>query len=129
VSLLRFAWRNILGDGFRSLAVFSCAAIVASMALIATVVVRGAQAGLQQNLQRMGADILVLPWGTIIEKIDGARLMSAAIDGWMPRAYIEKTAAVEGCSESVPAVLPGQPAGITLLHQARDLCRGFRSSH
>jgi putative ABC transport system permease protein len=113
VSLLRFAWRNILGDGFRSLAVFSCAAIVASMALIATVVVRGAQAGLQQNLQRMGADILVLPWGTIIEKIDGARLMSAAIDGWMPRAYIEKIAALEGVAKVSPQLyltsLPESP--------------------
>ncbi len=102
MSLLRFAWRNIQGDGFRSLAVFSCAAIVASMALIATFVVRGAEAGLHQNLQRMGADILVLPWGTIIEKIGGARMMSAAIEGWMPRAYVEKVGSVQGVARVSP---------------------------
>jgi putative ABC transport system permease protein len=102
VSLLRFAWRNILGDGFRSLAVFSCAAIVASMALLATFIVRGAEAGLHQNLQRMGADIMVLPWGTIIEKIGGARLMSAAIKGWMPYAYMDKIDSVEGVARVSP---------------------------
>jgi putative ABC transport system permease protein len=112
VSLVRFAWRNILGDGFRSLAVFSCATIVASMALIATFIVRGAEAGLHQNLQRMGADILVLPWGTIIEKIGGARMMSAAVNGWMPRAYIEKIGALEGVARVSPQLYLASLTGL-----------------
>ena len=68
--LFRLAWKNILGSGFRSLVVAVCAALVAGLALSATFVVRGAEASLRTNLQRLGADILVLPWGTMTEKIE-----------------------------------------------------------
>jgi putative ABC transport system permease protein len=115
LSLLHFAWRNILGDRYRSLAVSSCAAIVAGLALLATFLVRGAEAGLHQNLQRMGADVMVLPWGTITDKIGGVRMVSAAIDGWMPRAYMEKIRAVAGVAQVSPqlylATLEDTPHG------------------
>jgi putative ABC transport system permease protein len=102
LSLLRLVLKNIAGNAFRSLAVFFCAALVASLVLAATFVVRGAEASLRLNLQRLGADILVLPWGTMTEKIGGVRLMSAAIDGWMPLAYLERIAALAGVDEVSP---------------------------
>lgn len=102
MSLLRFAAKNIIGNLFRSLAILVVAALVAGLALIATVIVRGAQSGLQANLSRLGADILVLPWGTMTEKIEGIRLMSAPIEGWMPYASLEKVAAVEGVAQVSP---------------------------
>ena len=102
MNLLRLAFRNLTGNAFRSLAVFLCAALVAGLALTATFVVRGAEAGLRRNLGRLGADILVLPWGTITDKIEGVRIMSAAIQGWIPTGYLDQIAALEG----VEAVSP-----------------------
>jgi putative ABC transport system permease protein len=102
LSLLRLVLKNLIGNAFRSLVILLCAALVAGLVLVATFVVRGAEASLRLNLQRMGADILVVPWGTMTEKLGGVRLMSAAIDGWMPRAYMEKIAAVDGVAEVSP---------------------------
>jgi putative ABC transport system permease protein len=102
LSLLRLVLKNIAGNAFRSLAVFLCAALVASLVLVATFVVRGAEASLRLNLQRLGADLLVLPWGTMTDQIGGVRLMSAAIDGWMPRAQLAKIAGLDGVEEVSP---------------------------
>ena len=102
MSLLRLVLKNITGNAFRSIAVLLCAALVASLMLVATFVVRGAEASLRLNLQRLGADILVLPWGTMTEKIGGVRLMSAAIDGWMPRAQLENIAGLDGVAAVSP---------------------------
>jgi putative ABC transport system permease protein len=102
VSLRRLVLKNISGNAFRSLVVLLCAALVAGLVLTATFVVRGAEASLRLNLNRLGADILVLPWGTMTEKIGGVRLMSAAIDGWMPRANLDKVAALDGVAEVSP---------------------------
>jgi putative ABC transport system permease protein len=47
------------------------------------------------------------------EKIGGVRLMSAAIDGWMPRAYMAQVAALDGVAQVSPqlhlATLQGSP--------------------
>jgi putative ABC transport system permease protein len=102
VSLFRLVLKNLAGNTFRSAIILLCAALVAAMALTATFVVRGAESSLRSNLKRLGADILVLPWGTMTEKIGGVRLMSAAIDGWMPRVYLESVAGVEGVAEVSP---------------------------
>ena len=102
MTLPRLVLRNILSNAFRSLAILLCAALVAGLALTASFVVRGGEASLQLNLRRLGADILVLPWGTMTEKIGGVRLMSAAIDGWMPRAHLDKIAALDGVAEVSP---------------------------
>jgi len=102
VKLSRLIWKNVTGNGFRSLAILLCAALVAGLALAATLVIRGAEASLRLNLQRLGADILVLPWGTMTEKIGGARLVSAAIDGWMPRAYMDRVARLDGVAQVSP---------------------------
>jgi putative ABC transport system permease protein len=102
VNLYRLAIRNLTGNAFRSLAIFLCAALVASLALTTTFVVRGAEAGLRRNLGRLGADILVLPWGTITDKIEGVRIMSAAVRGWIPLEYAADIAALAG----VDAVSP-----------------------
>jgi putative ABC transport system permease protein len=102
LSPFRFAFKNIIGNAFRSLAILIVAGLIAGLALIATVIVQGAQSSLHANLSRLGADILVLPWGTMTEKIEGIRLMSAPIEGWMPDATMEKVALVEGVAEVSP---------------------------
>jgi putative ABC transport system permease protein len=44
----------------------------------------------------MGADIIVIPWGTMSQDFDGAHLAGMMTDRWMPRAYMERLAAVQG---------------------------------
>ncbi len=107
LDLLHLAWKNAIGNAFRSLAILVCAALVASLALTATFVVRGAEAGLRANLERLGADILALPWGTMTEKIGGVRIMSAAVEGWMPRSALDDVAALEGVARVTPQLYLG----------------------
>ena len=96
MTLRRLVLRNILGNLFRSGAIFLCAALVAGLSLSATLVVRDAETGLRRNLSRMGADIIVIPWGTMSEDFDSAHLVGMMTDRWMPRAYMERIAAVQG---------------------------------
>jgi len=96
LKLRRLVRQNILGSLFRSGAIFLCAALVSGLSLSATLVVRGAEAGLRSNLSRMGADIIVIPWGTMSQDFDGAHLAGMMTDRWMPRAYMERLAAVQG---------------------------------
>jgi putative ABC transport system permease protein len=97
MNLSRLAVRNILNSAFRSGMVVLCAAMVAGITLAATMVVWGAEGRLRYNLERMGADILVVPWGTWrASEMEGARLMNMTDDEWMPQAYVQRVAAVQG---------------------------------
>lgn len=102
MNLRRLVLRNILGSLFRSGAIFLCAALVAGLSLSATLVVRSAETGLRRNLSRMGADIIVIPWGTMSEDFDGAHLAGMMTDRWMPRAYMDRIAAVQGVETVSP---------------------------
>lgn len=97
MNLSRLAVRNIRGSAFRSGAVILCATLVAGVTLAATMVVHGAEERLHQNLERLGADILVVPWGTWrAREMEGARLMNMTDDEWLPQAYVQRVAAVKG---------------------------------
>jgi putative ABC transport system permease protein len=96
VSLRRLVLRNILGRLYRSGAILICAVLVAGLSLSATLVVHGAQSGLRRNLSRMGADIIVIPWGTMSQDFDGAHLAGMMTERWMPRAYMDRIMAVQG---------------------------------
>ncbi len=102
MNLARLVLRNILGSLYRSGAIFVCAILVAGLSLSATLVVNGAQSGLRRNLSRMGADIIVIPWGTMSQDFDGAHLAGMMTERWMPRAYMDRIMAVQG----VEAVSP-----------------------
>jgi putative ABC transport system permease protein len=88
--------RNILGSLFRSGAILVCASLVAGLSLSATLVVHSAQTGLRRNLSRMGADIIVIPWGTMSQDLDGAHLVGMMTDRWMPRAYMDRIMGIQG---------------------------------
>jgi putative ABC transport system permease protein len=102
VNLRRLVLRNILGSLFRSGAIFACAALVAGLSLSATLVVRSAERGLRRNLSRMGADIVIIPWGTMFEDFDGAHLVGMMTERWMPRAYMDRVSAVQGIEAISP---------------------------
>jgi putative ABC transport system permease protein len=93
VNIFKFAWRNANGSTFRSVVVFACAALMAGFAVAATVVIGGAQKSLELALDRLGADIIVVPAGseTLMEN---AFLMGVPARIWMPRDYTEQIAAL-----------------------------------
>lgn len=102
MSLVHLVLRNILGSLFRSSAILLCAALVAGLGLSSTLVVRGAEEGLRDNLSRMGADIVVIPWGTMSQDFSGAHLMGMITERWMPRAYMDRVSLVQGVAEISP---------------------------
>jgi putative ABC transport system permease protein len=102
VSLSRLVLRNILDSLFRSSAILLCAALVSGLGLTSTLVVRGAEEGLRSNLSRMGADIIVIPWGTMSQDWTGAHLMGMLTERWMPRAYMDRLALVRGVAQVSP---------------------------
>jgi putative ABC transport system permease protein len=102
LSLRRLVLRNIFGSLFRSAAILLCAALVAGLGLSSTLVVRGAEEGLRNNLSRMGADIVVIPWGTMSQDVSGAHLMGMLTERWIPRAYMDRVALIRGVGAVSP---------------------------
>ena len=95
MNLMRLALRSISGNSFRSWVVGLCAMLVASFALATTLVVRGAENSLHLAIDRLGADILVVPQGAE-SKVETALLMSTPISVWMPNTVLAGIAAVPG---------------------------------
>jgi putative ABC transport system permease protein len=93
MGFLRLALRNIGDSPFRSWVVFFCAALVAGFALSATLVVRGAQSTLRLVLERLGADIMVVPAGAET-RVEQALLMGVPATVWMPESVVARISAV-----------------------------------
>jgi putative ABC transport system permease protein len=89
------AWKNANGNTFRSVIVFACAALMAGFAVSATIVIGGARASLGLALERLGADIIVVPAGTE-HGMENAFLMGVPVAAWMPRANMDRVATLPG---------------------------------
>lgn len=101
MNLLQLAWRNISGNSLRSWVVALCALVVAAFALFATLLLRGAAASLELAADRLGADIIVVPEGAQTQ-MEGALLMGAPAEFWMPAENVEKLAAIPGIAAASP---------------------------
>jgi putative ABC transport system permease protein len=95
MNLMRLALRSITGNSFRSWVVGLCAMLVASLSLATTLVIRGAENSLRLAIDRLGADILVIPQGSE-SKVETALLMSTPVSVWMPRSVLKEIAAIPG---------------------------------
>jgi putative ABC transport system permease protein len=101
--LVRLALRNIRGSGFRSIAVFLAVMGVAGFLLATTIIIAGARYSLDSGLERLGADILVVPEGAEV-KIETALLMGKPVDIWMPRDNTRKVAGIPGVAAVSPQI-------------------------
>src|SRR5512138_231992 len=95
MSALQLAWKNISGNAFRNGVVSLCALLLAAFALFITLVIRGAESSLRLTIDRLGADIVVVPEGSEA-KIESALLMGVPARFWMPKEHIGKLAAIPG---------------------------------
>ena len=95
MNLLRLALKNIEDNAFRSWIVAICAGLVVAFIIGATLVINGSQESMQKVMERLGADITVIPSGnqTIVEQ---AFLMGVPVDIWMNRDVVDEIAAMEG---------------------------------
>jgi putative ABC transport system permease protein len=103
VSRYHLLVRNIAGNAFRSSVVALCALLVASLALGATVILRGAETSLQLVNERLGADILVVPEGTEAQ-VEGALLLGNTTRVWMPESVLDQIAALPGVEVASPQI-------------------------
>ncbi|HMB25071.1 MAG: ABC transporter permease [Chloroflexota bacterium] len=95
MNALQLAWKNISGNAFRNGVVSLCALLLAAFTLFITLVIRGAESSLRLTIDRLGADIVVVPEGSEA-KIESALLMGVPARFWMPKEHIGKLAAIPG---------------------------------
>lgn len=103
IRLTRLALKNIKGSAFRSFAIFLAVMGVAGFLLGTTIIIEGARYSLQSGMERLGADILVVPEGTEV-KIESALLMGKPVDAWMPRDNIQEVARIQGVAAVSPQI-------------------------
>ena len=100
-SLLRLALTGISSNQLRSWLVGGCALLVAAMVLSTVMISRGGQDSLRLARERLGADIVVVPRGSVTA-VEGALLLGNATNTYMPRAVVDSVAAVPGVGIASP---------------------------
>ena len=103
MQLFRLAWKNIRGSGFRSVAILLAVMGVAGFLLATTRIIQGSKYSLDSGLQRLGADIIVVPQDAE-SKVESALLMGKPTNVWMPDSNIQTVAAVPGVQSVSPQV-------------------------
>jgi len=101
MTVVRLAFRNLAGNAFRSWTVFLCALVVAGLTLSATLILRGAESSLRLALQRLGADIVVVPQGAEAN-VETALLMGTPATAWMPAGNVRALAGTPGVTAASP---------------------------
>ena len=101
MTVIRLALRNLAGNAFRSWTVFLCALVVAGLTLSATLILRGAESSLRLALQRLGADIVVVPQGAEAN-VETALLMGTPATAWMPAGNVRALAGTPGVTAASP---------------------------
>lgn len=102
MNLLRLAWKNVADSPFRSAMVFLCVALVSGSAVLSTLILWGAEENLRQSVDRLGADIIIVPWGTDRWEIEDTRLMGLQTEGWLSRADLDRVSSVPGVAIASP---------------------------
>ena len=100
-SLLRIALTGIQSNPLRSWLVGLCALLVAGMVLSTVIISRGGQESLRLARERLGADVVVVPRGSVTG-VEGALLLGNATNTYMPRAVLDSVRSVPGVDTASP---------------------------
>jgi putative ABC transport system permease protein len=101
MNFARLALRNIQGSSFRSGVVFLCTMAVAGFALAMAIVIQGADQSLRLAMERLGADIVVVPKGSEV-RVENALLMGDTVTAWMPAQNVQRVAGIQGVHAASP---------------------------
>lgn len=108
----RLVFANLEQNAFKTWIVSLCAALVAMFALAATIVLGGARQSLDLAMQRLGADIIVVPTG-VEQRVENALLMGAPVRAWMPRVALDVVRKIPGVEVATPQVYLATLRGAT----------------
>jgi putative ABC transport system permease protein len=100
-SLLRLALTGISSNQLRSWLVAGCALLVAAMVLSTVIISRGGGESLRLARERLGADVVVVPRGSVTG-VEGALLLGKATNTYMPRAVVDSIQQVPGVAIASP---------------------------
>jgi putative ABC transport system permease protein len=95
--------KQTVRDPLRSLLLVVCALLVAGFCFAVAVIISGASASLMVAEEKYGADLVVFAEGAERDT-QGALLMGAPVQAWMPRATVGAVAAVPGVATASPQV-------------------------
>ncbi len=112
MNLFRLAVRNITGNAFRSWMVFFCALIMAGFVIAATLIIGGANDSLHLALDRLGADIIVIPEGHE-QRLQRALLMGIPVHFWMADTIVDDLAEIPGITAVSPQLYLSTLRGAT----------------
>jgi putative ABC transport system permease protein len=101
IGMFRLALTGIAANPVRSWLVGVCAFLVAALVLSAVVISRGGQDSLRLARERLGADVVVVPRGSVTG-VEGALLLGNATNTYMPRGVVDAVAAVPGVAKASP---------------------------
>lgn len=101
MNVFELALRNMTGSAFRSWVVALCAFLVAGFTLGTLLVMRGAQQSLELASDRLGADIVVVPEGSVT-KVESALLMGHPTEVWMPDSVYGRILEIPGVAAATP---------------------------
>jgi putative ABC transport system permease protein len=103
MQLFKLAIKDIHWNRFRSVAIFLCVLGVASFLFTTTLIIKGSQDSINSGIQRLGADIIVVPAGAEYT-IETALLMGKPTGIWMPAVNLNKIAAIPGVDKVSPQI-------------------------
>jgi putative ABC transport system permease protein len=103
LNTLKIALKNIQGNGFRSFAIFASVMCLSVFLFSTTLLITGAQNSLNVGINRLGADILVVPVGAE-SRVESALVMGKPTEVWMPKTTMIRIAAVPGVGQVTPQI-------------------------
>jgi putative ABC transport system permease protein len=110
MSLFGLVLRNISGSGLRSWLVTVCVLLLVGFSLFTTTVIRGAEESLRLGIDRLGADIVVVPEGSE-GRVETALLMGKPVTVRMPDSVLKKIAGLPGVQTVSPQLYLASLAG------------------
>jgi putative ABC transport system permease protein len=106
MNLLRLVLESIRGRRLRSGLVIAFIGLLAALILSSTLVLRGMESGLRRGMERLGADLIIVPYhGLEPITAKGALLTGDLVTGyWMRADNLEKVAKLEGVERVSPQI-------------------------
>jgi putative ABC transport system permease protein len=101
VTVLGLALRNIVGNAYRSGVIILCVMVLASLSLTITLVVRGAEDSVRLAVERLGADVVVMPRG-VETRVETALITGKPTSSWMSAENLQKARAISGVAVASP---------------------------
>ena len=127
MTLFSLVFKNLRGHRLRSVAIFLAVMSISAFLLTVSITAKGAEYSLNVGMQRLGADIIVVPAGgeyavevtspegcggpqVIIPVGSSALLIGDPAVGWMPETRLQEVAAVPGVLAVSPQIFLGSIA-------------------